>query len=267
MSASILGHIGLDDLRDDLSGRDLAIIDQVAELRLMTARQIEAIHFAVGRHETASAGARASRRSLERLTRDRLLVRLQRRVGGVRAGSGSFVYALGPVGNRVLNRQQPRPRYREPSITFIDHTLAVAQLVVDVTAAARSGKFDLMVCQPEPRCWRTFTSISGPTVLRPDLFISLGVADYEKRWFVEVDKGSEHLPALLRKCRAYEAYYATGTEQANHGVFPRVCWVVPDERRATQLRSAIDADRHLTNPLFVVASTSHAIETMEGGRP
>lgn len=267
MSANILGHIGLDDLRDELSGRDLAIIDQVSELRLMTARQIEAIHFAMDNHETRSSGARASRRILERLTRDRLLVRLQRRVGGVRAGSASFVYALGPVGHRILNRRQPRPRYREPSTTFMDHTLAVTQLVVDMTTAARAGMFELTVCQPEPRCWRTFTSNSGSTVLRPDLFVSLGVAEYEHRWFVEVDRGTEHLPAILRKCRIYESYYATGTEQVRHGVFPRVCWVVPDERRATRLRSAIDADRHLTKPLFVVATTRQTIDTLKGGRP
>ena len=69
-------------------------------------------------------------------------------------------------------------------------------------------------------------------MLRPDLFVSLGVGDFEHRWFCEVDRGTEHLPAILRKCRQYEAYYATGAEQRDHGVFPRACWIVPDQRRA-----------------------------------
>lgn len=233
----------------------------------MSARQIEVVHFPVGEHETDAAAARASRRCLERLARDRLLVRLERRIGGVRAGSGSFVYALGPVGHRVLRREQPRPRYREPTALFVDHTLAVAQLVVDVTVAARAGSVELLGCQAEPRCWRQFTSTSGLTTLRPDLFVSVGVGEFEHRWFCEADRGTEHLPALIRKCRHYEAYYATGTEQAIHGVFPRVCWLVPDARRAERFRKAIDADGRLTDALFVVATTDQALEVLKGGQP
>ena len=261
----MIGRVGFDDLLGELSGRDLAIVGQVADLRLMTGRQIEAVHFPLGEHETASAAARASRRCLGRLARDRLLIRLERRVGGIRAGSGSFIYALGPVGHRVLRRDQPRPRYREPSTTFVDHTLAIAQLIVDVTLAARTGGLDVLGCQPEPRSWRQFTSPSGLTVLRPDLFASIGVGEMEHRWFCEIDRGTEHLPALLRKCRLYESYYATGTEQAAHGVFPRVCWLVPDMRRAERLRNAIKGDRHLTDALFVVATTNRALEVLQGG--
>ena len=220
MTGDALGRVGLDDLRADLSGRDVAIVGQVADLRLMTGRQIEAVHFTPDDHETAAAAARACRRSLERLTRHRLLIRLERRIGGVRAGSGSFIYALGPVGHRVLRREQPRPRYREPSALFVDHTLAVGQLVIDLSVAARDTHLELLGCQAEPRCWRPFTSTSGLTVLRPDLFVSVGVGDFEHRWFCEIDRGTEHLPALIRKCRQYESYYATGTEQAAYGVFP-----------------------------------------------
>ena len=89
-------------LRDGLSGRDLAIVGQVADVRLMTARQIEVIHFAPTDHENAAAAARACRRTLERLNRERLLIRLERRIGGARAGSASFIYALGPLGHPVL---------------------------------------------------------------------------------------------------------------------------------------------------------------------
>jgi hypothetical protein len=266
MSGGIVGRVGLEDLRADLSGRDLAIIGQVADLRLMTGRQIEAVHFSVGEHETASAAARAARRCLERLARHRLLVRLERRIGGVRAGSRSFVYALGPVGHRVLRRQGPRPRYREPSTTFVDHTLAITQLVVDLTTAARDDHADILGLQAEPRCWRQFTSTAGLTVLRPDLFVSLGVGDLEHRWFCEVDRGTEHLPTLLRKCRQYEAYYATGTEQRDHSVFPRACWIVSDSRRAERLRQAIDKDSRLPDALFVITTTDHQVSALTGGQ-
>ena len=58
---------------------------------------------------------------------------------------------------------------------------------------------------------------------------SLGSGEYELRWFIEVDRGSESLPVIVRKCRLYADYYQSGREQANGGgVFPRVCWIVPD---------------------------------------
>src|ERR1035437_524290 len=89
---------GLDQLRKELTGRDLAIVGQVAELRLMNASHIKAVHFCAAEHDNDLAAARACQRVLARLVRDRLLVRLARRVGGVRAGSASYVYGLGPLG-------------------------------------------------------------------------------------------------------------------------------------------------------------------------
>jgi Replication-relaxation len=267
MSHRPLRARGLDVLRDQLSGRDVAIVGQIAELRLMSGRQIEAIHFPAADHDNADAAARACRRSLDRLARERLLVRLERRIGGARAGSGSFVYALGPVGHRLLALSRPRPRYREPTATFTDHTLAITQLVVDVTDAMRRNRFDLLVCQAEPRCWRRFATMGAPSVLRPDLFLTLGVGEFEHRWFCEVDRGTEHLPAVLRKCRVYDAYYASGTEQSAHGVFPRVCWLVPDDTRARRLRDAIAADRRLTDALFVVTTLDRALDVLARGTP
>jgi len=252
-------------LREELSVRDLAIIRQVADLSLMTGRQVADLHFGQNEHETVAAAKRACNRVLARLVRDGLLARLERRVGGVRNGSSRFVYALGTVGHRVLALEGPRPRLREPGPTFALHTLAVAQLVVDCTLAAREQRFDVVSCQVEPHCWRQFTGMNGTAVLRPDLFLTLGVDEYEHRFFVEVDRGTEHLPALIRKCRLYESYYRSGLEQAAHGVSPRTCWVVPDEARALRLRQEIDRDRHLTNQLFVVTVNSTALAVLSGG--
>ena len=265
MSRQQLRAKGLAVLQGELSGRDLAIVGQVADLRLMSGRQITAVHFPPSEHDNAAAAARACNRTLGRLVRDRLLVRLDRRIGGARKGSGGFVYGLGPVGHRVLALSGPRPRFHEPSAVFALHTLAVAQIVVDCTVAARQSRFDLVVCQTEPRCWRQFSAMGGLTVLRPDLFLSLGVGEYEHRFFVELDRGTEHLPALLRKCRLYEAYYTSGREQAAHGGSPRTCWIVGSDERALRLRKALDADRHLTDELFVVTTVEHALAALSGG--
>jgi len=258
---------GLDQLRTELTGRDLAIVGQVAELRLMSASHIKAIHFCAAEHDNDLAAARACQRVLARLVRDRLLVRLERRVGGVRAGSASYVYGLGPLGQRALGLDGPRRRYHEPTSRFLDHTLAISQLVVEVTAASRDGVLDLLSCQAEPRCYREFSGVGGRIVLRPDCFMALGVGEYEQRWFIEVDRGSESLPVVVRKCRLYETYYQSGKEQAAHGVFPRVCWTTPDERRASQLHRAIATDRRLTDQLFVVTTTDRDLATLIGGAP
>jgi hypothetical protein len=254
---------GLTSLRERLSERDMAIIRQVAALRLMSARQIEAIHFPVSQHDNELAATRARQRVLMRLCRERLLSSLDRRVGGVRAGSAGLVLALGPVGQRILTSSNRRRRPYEPGLHFFEHTLAASQLVVDVMAAARAGSLELLSLEAEPVCWRQVSGLHGRRWLRPDVFLVLGVNDYELRWFCEVDLATESIPTVLGKCRLYGAYRQTGREQANSGgVFPRVCWITPDETRAERLREAIALDRRLPAQLFVVTTSEQALATL-----
>ena len=266
MSAGRLGERGLARLRRDLSARDLGIIGHVGDLRLMSVGQIEALCFPSEAHKSALSARRVCRRVLERLTRDHLLVRVERRIGGVSAGSAGYVYALGPVGARLLSAGSGRRHFREPSGAFVDHTLAIAQLAVDLTVSARSGAFDVVELQAEPRCWRQMSNLGGRTVLRPDLFVSLGIGELEHRLFIEVDRGSEHLPTLVRKCQLYTAYYRTGREQDAHGVFPRVCWVLPNERRAQQLTRVLDRSAHLVDGLFRITTTERALGELSEGK-
>jgi Replication-relaxation len=254
---------GVACLRERLSERDLAIVRQVAELRLMSARQIQAIHFPDAEHENDAAAMRARQRVLRRLCRERLLVALERRIGGIRAGSAGLVLALGPVGQRVLAVDGPRQRSHEPTWRFVDHTLAIAQLIVDLSLAARQGRLDVLTSHAEPQSWRQFSGLGGRQWLRPDAFLVLGVGAYELRWFIEVDRASESLPTVLRKCQLYADYYQSGDEQTGHGgVFPRVCWIVPDEHRAERLRAALARDRQLPAPLFVVTTDEQALTTL-----
>lgn len=267
MSRILLSSGGLDDLRQELSGRDRSIVDQVAELRLMTGRQVATVFFPSDEYSSAIVAVRQANRALARLTEDRLLVRLERRIGGIHAGSASYIYGVGPVGERLLAREGARRRYREPGARFVDHTLAVSQLVTDLVAGARLGEFAVLGMQPEPRCWREYSGTGGRVVLRPDLYLAIGAAGYERRHFVEIDRSTEHLPALLRKCRLYEAYYRSGREQQAHGVAPRTCWVVPTDKRARALRTAIEHDRRLSQALFVVTTYERVLSVLSGGSP
>ena len=250
-------------VHESLTERDLALVSQAAELRLISGRQIEALYFPQAQHATTEAAARHCRRVLSRLVRDRVLVRLERRVGGVRAGSASFVYALGPVGQRLLDEQRTRPRRYEPSAAFVDHQLAVSQLVVDLAIAERRRTLEILTVEGEPACWRTLPAI-GRAVLRPDLFLALGAADLEYRWFIEVDRGTHHRPALIRKAQLYESYYRSGIEQAEGGVFPRVAWITPEATRAARLRDTF-ASGEFSEGLMLVTTSDKAIEVLNGG--
>ena len=269
MSGPRKGRRQVATLVSELSERDLNIVRDVGQLRLVTTRQLERLHFVVpDRHATALTAARTSRRTLERLVRHRLLVRLQRRIGGVRAGSVSFIYALGPVGERVLALDGPRRRFREPSTLFVTHTLATSELYVRLNEAKRGGGVQVLgVIQTEPACWRSVVTIGGTSLLKPDLFVVTANDEFEFQWFVEVDLGTEHAPAVVRKCRAYEAYYRSGVEQAGVGVFPRVLWVAPDAERVERIREAIERTADLTTGLFMITTTEQAVTALSGRTP
>ena len=250
--------------KEHLSERDSAIVASVGRFKYMSARQIEELHFSD--HATPLTGARTCRRVLERLIRADLLWRLERRVGGVQAGSASYVYALTPLGYRLMvDGDDVRVRRHEPSAEFLDHTLAVAQLAVDLHRQARSGSIDLIDIEPEPACWRRFTvGLEGVQTLKPDLSVSLRAADYEYHWFVEVDLSTLSAAAVVRKCQLYDRYWSTGIEQDRSGLFPRVLIVTTNARRAGVLERAIGEARHLSAKLFAVATTAEAIACLTG---
>lgn len=263
MTSGRVGHRALFELRQRLIARDLNILSQVADLRLMSARQIEVLHFPPENHLSPAAAARASRRVLERLTRDRLLRRLERRVGGVYAGSAGHVYTLGTAGQRLLELDYSRRRLREPSRLFVEHTLAISQLVTDLTLADRQDRLDLLEVATEPECWRPIPGLAR-TILRPDLFVAVGSRDLELRWFVEIDRSTMEAPRLLKKCHLYETYYRSGVEQEKHAVFPRVLWITTAARGNTLMR-AIARSKRLTERLFLTTSPGEAVNLLAGG--
>src|SRR4051794_4354412 len=106
-----ISHGQLLELRASLGERELAIVRQVSALRLLSGRQIEALYFPAGSGASAASSARHCRRVLNGLVGDRLLDRLVRRVGGIRAGSASYVYGPGPVGHRLLEATGRGRRY------------------------------------------------------------------------------------------------------------------------------------------------------------
>lgn len=260
--SAYLGRRGFELLRARLSERDMAIVESISEHRFVTARQIEELHFS--EHSSDLAGARVCRRVLARLNRDRVVARLVRRVGGIRAGSASYVYALGPIGSRLLD--DGRRRLVEPSALFLDHTLAVAETHVQLVKAARIGQLELASVEVEPRCWRRYLGASGaPEIVRPDLYVVTTSDAFEDCWFLEVDRGTESPAALIRKCRAYETYWRSGAEQQTWGAFPIVVWIVPNPERQRRIEVLIARARSLKRELFRVTTDTRLVELLAGG--
>lgn len=259
--SAYLGGRAFDELRHSFSDRDLEILRSVTQHRFLTAVQLEALHF--DGHSSTTAAARVCRRVLARLTDQRVLKRLERRVGGVRAGSASYIYAVGPVGARLLGHPK---RTTEPSELFLDHTLAVGDVHVWLRRAERADVFSVVELQIEQVSWRQFVGVGGSReIVKPDLYVVTAAGDFEDAWFLEVDRGTESPGAIARKCHVYDRYWRTGQEQQRHGAFPMVVWLCPTERRASRIQRVIRSARNIKRDLFRVTSNNDFVGLIAGG--
>jgi hypothetical protein len=250
-----------------LDERDRFLIEELSRLKLASHVQLAAL-LPSDSHASAASQARGARRTLARLTDLGVFGRLQRRIGGVRAGSAGYVYYLGPVGQRLVAYWQGRGFVRgrlrpEPGSRSVRHRLAVSELYVQARLAERAGRLEVLEFAAEPACWRQSSdSFGGQTILKPDAFVRLGLGADEARYFVEVDLGSESSSVIVKKARAYVAYFNAGVEQAEHGVFPRVLFATTSERRRGTLVEACARMPEEHWRLFTVTTLDKAIEVM-----
>lgn len=260
--STLISRNELRRIATQLSDRDWNILRFIRRHQYANTIQIRRQFFPG--HASLPAAARACARVLDRLYQRRIVGRLERRVGGIMRGSSSYVWCLDVIGDR-LSRQPSDPRWRpyEPSVAFLDHTLAITETHVQLSEAETARVFALRDIAIEAETWRDFVTPAGArTVLKPDLKITIGTSGYEDHWYLEVDRGTESLPVLMRKCRSYDDYRRTGRAQADHGVFPRVLWLLSDTRRVERLRVAIEADLKLPAKMFVCTTSDLLIETL-----
>ncbi len=249
-------------LRDKLSDRDIEILGDLDDLRLLTGEQVRRLHFATGDPATQ---ARKVRATLKRLDELGVIIRLARRLGGVHSGSDGFVVGLSGWGQAVLdigtNGARRHRRVIETKPAFQAHLLAINELYVQLVEHHYKGTSDLIEFAAEPTSWRRFGGIGGQAVtLKPDAFIRLGVQDYELAAFIEQDMATESLPTIHRKLGLYVDYWRTGQEQHRHSVFPRVWWLVPTARRLAAIAQTIRRLPHEARALFAVCPTADAVQ-------
>lgn len=254
------------ELEPQLTDLDVSVVHRVADLRFVSGAQLTRLCFAVS--DDPVVDARAARRALVRLTRLGALERLPRPIGGARSGSAGFVYHLGPGGLRlaITRGWQPERRGRRshvPGTLFVRHALQVAELHTRLVEGDRSRRFELLELSGEPSCWRPYDGGAGQRlVLKPDSYVRLGLGDFEDSYFIEVDRGTEGSRAIRRQLGLYAAYHASGREQAERGVFPRVLWLAPDERRGAVIEAGVAELNELARELFRVAEFADALTVM-----
>jgi hypothetical protein len=237
-------HTQLVALAGSLSPRRWELLRAVEQVRLATGDQLTRRFYGSG-----SAAERLARLDLAYLYNHSILHRLERRIGGARAGSTGFIYALGPVGRRLLDYERGdgvtsgRSRY-EPTVGFVQHALAVTEVWVglheyltDSWTGERDAEFDFLV---ERNAWRSYPAEYGNVAtLKPDAEVWLRRQDTEECFWLEVDRATERRATIRRKLDAYASYYRTGLEQAERDCFPLTVWLTTTPARARVLEELV----------------------------
>ena len=218
-------------------------------------------------YASPASALRQTQRHLASLAQQRLLMSLERRVGGWQGGSAVTVWAATTRGHRfvaaegeeVARRQRPR----EVSTTFLDHLLAITEVRTSIEEAVRQEADTEAAVALEPDCWRTALSSSGQVqVLRPDMAVTITSPAYEDRYLIEVDRATENPGRVIATCWRYQEHQA----QAGDGdVFPLVVWLVPTDRRRHRLERAIAHSTGLLRDLFRVIRLDQLPTLIHGG--
>jgi hypothetical protein len=250
-------------IQRSLGELDRAVLQSLERLRLLTTNHIQRLHMVNG---SLATQGRRTRALLRRLTNLGLVVCLPREIGGHLAGSGMAIFCLSRQGQVVLASPDVAPRRRMLWTTkpyFQDHMLAVSEQYVRLVDTCRRGAAELLGFSAEPACWRGYAGRGGePATLKPDAYVRVGIEDCELSSFIEVDLGTESLPTIRRKCQVYASYWHTGLEQQRYGVFPRVVWLVPDERRLEGVTGVVQRLADDADQLFAVAMASNGPEIL-----
>jgi hypothetical protein len=228
----------LSALADQLSDRDKAILADLERTRVLTGAQLQRLRFA---DIANSARARDRRRVLQRLTDLDLVSTLDRRIGGIRAGSAGHIYTLTPAGQRLQALQRGQRlskrlrRSRTPGAPFINHTLAISEIYVTLTEASRNHDFHVSRFDPEPTCWHP---AENGRYLHPDAYLTLATPTHQDCWWLEIDQATESLPRIKGKCRTYLNFLTHGGAGPD-GVPPRILFTTPDTTRTTAIQQVI----------------------------
>ncbi|MGH3937415.1 MAG: replication-relaxation family protein [Pseudonocardiaceae bacterium] len=251
MTRCRLSQTQLSQLADQLSPRCTTALPHLHRAHLLTGAHLDQL---LAQPDTSQhTTARDRRRIMTRLINLGLVTTLQRRIGGVRAGSAGHIYTLTHAGHRlhaILTGQPCPPRATNtatPGTLFLAHTLAISDIYVALTQAQHDHDFILATFITEPRCW---CPTGHGDYLKPDAYCVLATTTHQDCWWLEVDQATESLPRIHTKCQAY-LYYLTHGGLGPDQVPPRVLYTTPHTTRTNNInqviRKASTQDTNLIN--------------------
>lgn len=222
--------------------RDRAIILSVGRFGQLSTANIRVLHFSTNASQTPV------KTSLQRVVRSGYLARIERRmIGGTGAGSGQYVYQLGPKGWLLCQREG---RYF-PMRAVNYHTLAVADTFCSLVVAHQEGRLSIERYDVEDDAHRNVAGVK----LTPDLFIRVArLSKPTLSLWIEVDLGTERQRQIAEKLDRYRHAYDHATT-AHLDVFPPILFLVPDAHRAEQIGDTIRRQPADAQALFRVATS------------
>lgn len=230
------------------------VLGALRTVRVLSGGQLERLAFG---EIAGSARGRVRRRVMSRLGEHGLVVSLDRRVGGVRAGSAGMVYALSAAGQRLLDLEAGRgPRRRPPhtpGALFLAHALAVSEVFValgELTRQTDGVRLNRFAVEHEAR-WEN-REPGADRRLRPDALAVLEHGDIQDVWWLEVDRSTESLTRMAGLLRRYLDFAQSG-QAGPGGVVPRVLISVLEERRRAAVCGLVGRLPAPAQELFVVA--------------
>ncbi len=218
-----------------IAERDLAIIRLVGRFGQLSSAQIRTIVF----HEKRSLTS--SNQVLRRLTRDRYLARIRRRlVGGSQGGAGQHAYQIGPEGWRLFSRSRWSP---SQAVNF--HSLTIGDAYIQALQIERTGHGAIRSHLTEPE---SHTVIAGQD-LRPDLHLEIDVPGRGVlALYIEVDLATERQKQLREKMERYHQAW----KHTEADTFPLIVFLVPDEYRRQEVRRIVNGGGEEWTALFHV---------------
>lgn len=248
--------------------RDLAIIDAVHRLRVLTSDQVAALLFPTASGKVSSQ----CRKRLQLLSEAGYLDR--REQPQTRAeGRKPYLYFLAPAGRDLLIEElgkEPasldwKPSYNDVRWPFLRHQLAVNDVYLAFSLAAPSAGWELLSWTDDRLLRKAHTDpvrVVGPdgtvheSKVVPDAHLVLAVpgsSPGEPVWmqfFVECDLATEVVATThqqrtswQRKIRAYQAYFQSDSILASYRTNRiRVLTITTGERRLANLKEATEAE-------------------------
>lgn len=162
------------------------------------------------------------------------------------------VYLPGPAATDILARNLEIPREevarqarKEPGRIFLEHSLACADLRMEIEAAAKAGAFAVESYLPEPLCRHEYVVRRGGKddrrILKPDGYVELARGDQRLRGFLEMDLGHVSSEQMARSFLHYRTYLADGLFEEAYGAATYEVLVVTTagSRRISNLTPAV----------------------------